>query len=105
MNACAAAQSNVSIHCLLQQSYRYTRLLSDNYYMGPSIKYVTLFLANFYPPPPVTLCHTFRDPQNNVTHLEPPRSFSRPVRFCAGWFLSILLLSQYNCYKRKLDIT
>src|SRR6218665_474776 len=30
--------------------------------MGPSIKYVTLFLANFDPPLPVTLCHTFRDP-------------------------------------------
>src|SRR6218665_301182 len=47
--------------------------------MGPSIKYVTLFLANFYPPPP---CHTsshipgppFR---KYVTHLGPP-IFRRP---------------------------
>src|SRR6218665_1946989 len=30
--------------------------------LGPSIKYVTLFLANFDPLPPVTLCHTSRDP-------------------------------------------
>src|SRR6218665_890767 len=46
--------------------------------MGPSIKYVTLFLANFYSPP-VTLCHTYRDPtQKYVTHLGPPRFFSRP---------------------------
>src|SRR6218665_3542914 len=29
---------------------------------GPSIKYVTLFLANFNPPPSVTLCHTSWDP-------------------------------------------
>src|SRR6218665_348813 len=29
---------------------------------GPSIKYVTLFLANFYPLPSVTLRHTSRDP-------------------------------------------
>src|SRR6218665_321208 len=42
--------------------------------MGPSIKYVTLFLANFYPPPPVTLCHTSRDPPAKyVTNLGPPR--------------------------------
>jgi len=44
----------------------------------PSIKYVILFLANFYPPPPVTLFHTSRDPQKYVTHLVPPRFFSRP---------------------------
>src|SRR6218665_2053433 len=29
---------------------------------GPSIKYVTLFLANFDPSPPVALCYTSRDP-------------------------------------------
>src|SRR6218665_931876 len=39
---------------------------------GPSIKYVTLVLANFKPPPLVTLCHTYRDPQKYVTHLGPP---------------------------------
>src|SRR6218665_1703139 len=47
---------------------------------GPSIKYVTLFLANFYPlPPPVTLCHTSRDPRppKYVTQLRPPH-FRRP---------------------------
>ena len=32
------------------------------------------------PPPPVTLCHTSRDPipQKYVTHLGPPSIFSRP---------------------------
>src|SRR6218665_1909504 len=38
---------------------------------GPSIKYVTLFLANFNPLPPVTFCHT--SPKKYVTHLGPPR--------------------------------
>src|SRR6218665_2232559 len=41
---------------------------------GPSIKYVTLFLANFYPPSP---CHTsshIPGPlRKYVTHLGPPR--------------------------------
>src|SRR6218665_1855545 len=73
--------------------------------MGLSIKYVTLFLANF--DPPVTLCHTSRDPQKYVTHLGPPSIFSRPStkipeksplykfylncsrRFLSGWFLSV----------------
>src|SRR6218665_3040491 len=41
--------------------------------MGPSIKYVTLFLVNFYPP--VTLPGT---PRTYVTHLGPPPDFSRP---------------------------
>src|SRR6218665_4181967 len=41
---------------------------------GPSIKYVTLFLANFDPPPPChTLSHIPRPPQKYVTHLGPPR--------------------------------
>src|SRR6218665_572310 len=92
--------------------------------MGPSIKYVTLFLANF---DPLTLCHTSRDPRKYVTHLGPP-IFSRPRakipdksslykfslncsrRFssgglCPDWFLSVPLLSQYICYNRKLNIT
>src|SRR6218665_1821703 len=45
--------------------------------MGSSIKYVTLFLANFYPPPPVTLRHTSRDPPK-VRHT------SRTPRFLEG---------------------
>src|SRR6218665_3836781 len=44
---------------------------------GRSIKYVTLFLANFDPP-----CHTFvahpGTPQKYVTHLGPPPIFTRP---------------------------
>src|SRR6218665_1881802 len=47
--------------------------------MGPSIKYVTLFLANFDSPP--SSCHTLsRIPGpfgKYVTHLGPP-NFSRP---------------------------
>src|SRR6218665_3585265 len=44
---------------------------------GPSIKYVTLFLANFYPSS-ATLCHTSREPpQKYVTHIGPP-IFIRP---------------------------
>ena len=43
---------------------------------GPSIEYVTLFLANFYPLPPVTLRHTSRDPPKvYVTQLEPAPRF------------------------------
>src|SRR6218665_797222 len=45
---------------------------------GPSIKYVTLFLANFYPPSPVTLCHTSRDPPKVRHTSRTPRLFSRP---------------------------
>src|SRR6218665_2167183 len=48
--------------------------------LGPSIKYVTLFLANFDPPPPDTLCHTHRDPQKYVTDLGPPPIFTRPSK-------------------------
>src|SRR6218665_266220 len=44
-------------------------------HLGPSIEYVTLFLANF--DPPVTLCHTFLDPPPKVRHT------SRPPRFLA----------------------
>ena len=82
--------------------------------MGPSIKYVTVFLANFDPPP---LCHTLSHirgpPRKYVTHLGPPTRFlvglvqkSRtkvpctnstsivrggfcPGVFCPGWFLSV----------------
>src|SRR6218665_2410645 len=39
---------------------------------GPSIEYVTLFLTNFDPPPPVTLCHTSRTPLKYVTSETPP---------------------------------
>src|SRR6218665_3269191 len=101
---------------------------------GPSIKYVTLFLVNFDPPPPVTLCHTSRDPQKYVTHLGPPifvglvqkartkapcTNFLLIVRggFCPGVFVFCLegfvrggfcsfpLLSEYICCNRMLNIT
>ena len=38
---------------------------------GPSLKYVTLFLANFYPFPCHTLSH-IPGPPKYVTHLGPP---------------------------------
>ena len=41
---------------------------------GPSIKYIMLFLANFDPPPPVTLCHTSWDPQS-MSHISDPPPF------------------------------
>src|SRR6218665_3780189 len=83
------------------------------YGKGPSIKYVTLFLANFDPPLPITLCHTSRDPPPKVRHTSrTPPIFSRPSTkipdktplykfylncsqrfmsggFCPGWFLSV----------------
>src|SRR6218665_1537868 len=94
-------------------------------------------LANFHPPPPVTLCHTSRDPQKVRHTSRTPQFFSRPstknpdkalctnslsiVRrvfvwgicqgvlclegFIRGGFCPFLLLSQYICYKRKLNIT
>src|SRR6218665_29174 len=43
----------------VQSASQYCNNIIDR---GPSIKYVTLFLANFYPPPPGTLRHTSRDP-------------------------------------------
>ena len=96
------------------RNFRYYITLSDcsfstvsivyiSSHQGPSIKYVTLFLANFDPPPP---CHT-------LSHIPgPPRFLCRPSTkipdktplykfylncsrrflsegFCPGWFLSV----------------
>ena len=81
-------------------------------YKRPSIKYVTLFLVNFDPPPPVTLCHTSRDPPKVRHTSRTPPIFRRPSKksrtkvpctnaipivrggfcpggFCPGWFLSV----------------
>src|SRR6218665_1024444 len=44
-----------------------TNFPSSTFVYGPSIKYVTLFLANF--DPPVTLCHTSRDPPASTSHI------------------------------------
>src|SRR6218665_531919 len=85
---------------------------------GPSIKYVTLFLASFNPP--VT--------RNYVTHLGPPSFLVGLVQksrtkvpctnsisivrggFCLGGFVRVgfcpfPLVSQYICCNRKLNIT
>lgn len=37
---------------------------------GPFLKYVALFFTNV-DPPPVTLCHIFRNPLEYVTHIGP----------------------------------
>src|SRR6218665_4184245 len=99
--------------------------------MGPSIKYVTLFLANFDPPLPVTLCHshTSRDPPKVRHTSRTPRflvglveksrtKFPSTIiiylncsrRFLSGGFVRVglcpfPLLSQYICHNRKLNIT
>src|SRR6218665_2160214 len=97
--------------------------------LGASINYVTLFLANFAPPPPVTLCHTSRDLPPKVRHTSrTPRFLVGLVQkswtkvlctnsisivrggFCSGIFVRVgfcpfPLLSQYICYNRKLNIT
>src|SRR6218665_2269021 len=95
--------------------------------MGPSIKYVTPFLANFDPLPLSHFVTHLGTPKKYVTHLGPP-IFSRPstkildknplYKFylnCSRRFLSrgftrvafcpFPLLSQYICYNRKLNIT
>src|SRR6218665_3782035 len=46
--------------------------------MGPSIRYVTLFMANFYPPIP---CHTsshIPGPPESTSHISDPPIFRRP---------------------------
>src|SRR6218665_3618766 len=51
-----------------------TRIASFKLAMGPSIKYVTLFSANFNPRSPChTLSHIPGPPQKYVTHLGIPR--------------------------------
>src|SRR6218665_953381 len=95
---------------------------------GPSIKCVTLFLANFDPPPSVTLCHTSRDPPESPSPISHPPLVCRPStkipdksplykfylnfarRFLSGGFVRVgfcpfPLLSQYICYNKKLNIT
>src|SRR6218665_2925851 len=99
--------------------------------MGPSIKYVTLFLANFDPSP---VTHPGTPPKKYVTHLGPPKFLVGLVQktltkapctnslsivrggFCPRilslvWkvlsevLLSVLLISECMCYNRKLNIT
>src|SRR6218665_3537316 len=92
--------------------------------LGSSIKYVTLFFANFDPPPPSHIV----GPPESTSHISDPPIFSRPStkipyksplykfylncsrRFLSGGFVRVgfcpfPLLSQYICYNRKLNIT
>src|SRR6218665_1739725 len=50
----------------------------EKLHWGPSIKYVTLFLANFYPIPCHTLSHIPRPPKSTSHISDPPIFFSRP---------------------------
>src|SRR6218665_560270 len=87
------------------------------------------FLANFDPLPPP--CHTLSHipgPPESTSHISNPQIFSRPSTknpdksplykfsfncsqgflsgsFVRGGFCSFPLLSEYNCYNRKLNIT
>src|SRR6218665_73824 len=95
--------------------------------MGPSIKYVTLFLANFDSLPCHTLSH-ITGPPKSTSHISAPPIFSRPSTknpdksplyklslncpgvfclegFVRGGFCPYPLLSEYICYNRKLKIT
>src|SRR6218665_2517405 len=95
---------------------------------GPSIKYVTLFLANFDPP---AACHNLSHipgPPESTSHISDPPILVGLVQksqtkvpctnsisivrgsFCSGGFVRVgfypfPLLSQYICYNRKLNIT
>src|SRR6218665_3130469 len=96
--------------------------------MGPSIKYVMLFLINFDPLPlshfvthpgiPPKVRHTSRTPpflvdlvQKSRTKVPCTNSISIVRRdFCPGVFVRVgfcpfPLVSQYICYNRKLNIT
>src|SRR6218665_1964817 len=50
--------------------------------MVPSIKYVTLFWPNFYPPPPVTLRHTSRTPPFLEGLVQKTRTKATLYKFC-----------------------
>src|SRR6218665_3666414 len=82
---------------------------------GPSIKYVTLFLANFDPPLPLSHFIThLGNPPESTPHISDPPIFSRPSTkipdksplykfylnclqrflsggFCPGWLLSVTI--------------
>src|SRR6218665_1148337 len=68
---------------------------------GPSIKYITLFLANF--DPPVTLCHTSRDPRKvrHTSRTPTPPIFSRPSTKIP--YKSPLYKFYLNCSRRFLS--
>ena len=95
---------------------------------GPSIKYVTLLFANFYPLPlshfvthpktPWKVRHTSRTPPifsrpcTKIPDKSPLYKFylNCPQRFLSGDFVRVgfcpfPLLSRYICYNRKLNIT
>src|SRR6218665_488507 len=58
-------------------NWRYGNLNREKSVKGPSIKYVTLFLANFYPLP----CYTFPHipgPPEGTSHISDPPIFSKP---------------------------
>src|SRR6218665_3718599 len=97
-----------------------------NCYKGPSIKYVTLFLANFDPLPPSHFVTHPGTPQS-TSHISAPPLFPTtktqtkpPIQilsggfcqgvfclegFVRGGFCPFSLLSECICYNRKVNIT
>src|SRR6218665_1249727 len=47
-------------------------------FMGPSIKYVTLFLANFDPPSPLSHFVTYPGTPKSTSHISDPQIIGRP---------------------------
>ena len=117
LNCCAL----VSIENGILREIDFTDIITESA-SGPSIKYVMLFLANFYPPRPVTRDspkerYTSRTPRFLVGLVQKTRTkapctnslnCSRgfcPGGFVRGAFCPFSLLSEYICYNRKLNIT
>src|SRR6218665_1025505 len=88
-----AVIGNSMMKCPVAMYQTLPRSLSSR---GPSIKYVTLFLANFHPPPPVTLRHTSRDPPKvRHTSRTPPPIFRRPSTKIPDKSPLVQILSQF----------
>src|SRR6218665_1020588 len=108
MRACIRTYIHTHRHTYLYiHTYVHTYVHMHIGLQGLSIKYVTLFLANFDPPSP---CHTLSHipgPPKSTSHISDPPIFSRPstkipdkvpctnsisivrIGFCPGWFLSV----------------
>src|SRR6218665_904491 len=99
----------ISIHVVLQLPLQLTFLFTlrcarikhrPMHSLGPSIKYITLFLANFDHP---YLCHTSRDtlPESTSHISDPPPLFSRPSTKIPD--KSPLYKFSLNCSRRFLS--
>src|SRR6218665_3523673 len=64
---------------------------------GPSMKYVTLFLANFDTPSRATLCHTSRNPSHKERHIS-----EHPPKDCLASCTSVLC--KERAYKYRITV-